>query len=90
LYNARLPPRLYHRNDTARSIFRFFRVDPDFYLAYLTTDQETSVALDADNMIGDFFASDGTIITDGNNLMRVVFGTDIWQKPTTLTETLNF
>ncbi len=80
----------YYRNDIAQSIFPFFQTDPDFYLAYLTTDQETSVALNAENMIGAFFASGGTVIQDGNDLMRVVFGVDIWQKPTVLTETLNF
>ncbi len=80
----------YYRNDIARSVFPFFQVDPDFYLAYLTTDQETSVALAADNMIGGFFASGGATIPEVNDLMRVVFGVNIWENPETLTETLNF
>jgi hypothetical protein len=80
----------YYRHDVARSIFPFFQADPDFYLAYLTTDQETSVAISADNMIGGFFASGGTAIPDVNDLMRVVFGTNMWQMPANLTETLNF
>jgi hypothetical protein len=80
----------YYRHDIARSIFPFFQQDPDFYLAYLTTDQETSVALSADNMIGGFFASDGKVVPDVNDLMRVVFGVNIWETPAILTETLNF
>ncbi len=82
----------YYRHDIARSIFPYFQLDPDFYLlAYLTTDQETSVALSADNMIGGFFASGGTVIPDVNgDLMRVVFGVNVLAKACSiLTETLN-
>jgi hypothetical protein len=92
LVRAALMPEMvrYYRNDIARSIFPFFHRDPDFYLAYLTTDQETAVAISADNMIGYFFATDGQVIYEGNDLMNIVFGTNIWEQPVVLTETLNF
>jgi len=80
----------YYRNDIARSIFPFFNADPDFFLAYLNTKQETSVALTAENMIGVFFATNGVLAPMGNDLMQVVFGTNIWQIPSALTDALNF
>ena len=80
----------YYRHDVARSIFPFFQADPDFYLAYLDTKQETSIALTAENMIGVFFSTNGVLAPLGNDLMQVVFSTDIWQMPATLTEQLNF
>jgi hypothetical protein len=41
-------------------------------------------------MIGGFFNSGGTSIPDVNDLMQVVFGANIWERPATLTESLNF
>jgi len=41
-------------------------------------------------MIGGFFASGGTVIPDVNDLMQFFFGVNIWETPTSLTETLNF
>ncbi len=41
-------------------------------------------------MVGDFFRTDGRVIYDVNDLMQIVFGKNLWIKPTALTETLNF
>jgi hypothetical protein len=80
----------YYRNDIAHSIFSYFPVDPVAFLATLSTDPEKAVAISAVNIVGDFFATKGSVIYDPNDLMRIVFGTDLWEVPLVLTETRNF
>jgi len=80
----------YYRHDLARAVAPQLPEDPHAFIATLTSLPGLTIALAAQRQIAEFLAGDGTSVPDVNDLVRPMFGKNLFEVPDFLTEDLNF
>jgi len=80
----------YYRHDLARAVAPQLPEDPHAFIATLTSFPGLTIALAAQRQIAEFLAGEGTSVPDVNDLIRPMFGQNLFEVPDFLTEDLNF
>jgi len=87
--NMREATRVY-RADLARAVNPALPVNPHAFILDLVTPANVPVALAAQSQVVGFIASGGTVIPDPNPSLFKIFGVNLFEAPSFLTESLNF
>jgi hypothetical protein len=80
----------FYRHDLARAMAPQLPEDPHGFVANLTSFPALTIALAAQRQIVEFLAGEGTSVPDVNDLVRPMFGKNLFEVPEVLTEDLNF
>ncbi|MGI8988905.1 MAG: alpha/beta hydrolase family protein [Bryobacteraceae bacterium] len=81
---------VYFQNDVARAVAPDLSTNPHTFLTNLDSIPGAAIALAAQAQIAEFLKSDGKTILDINDLVRPLFGKDLFVTPAFLPEDLNF
>ncbi|MDQ6707310.1 MAG: hypothetical protein M3Z85_15200, partial [Acidobacteriota bacterium] len=81
---------VYFMNDAARMVAPDLSTNPHTFLTNLGSMPGAVIALAAQAQIAGFLKSDGTTIPDVNDLVRPLFGRNLFATPTFSPEDLNF
>src|SRR5260370_11042780 len=87
--NMREAPRVY-RADLARAVNPALPVNPHGFILDVFTPANVPVALAAQSQMVGFIASGGMVIPDPNPSLFKIFGINLFEAPSFLTETFNF
>lgn len=79
-----------YRADLARAVNPALPVNPHAFILDVFTQANVPVALAAQSQVVTFIASGGTVIPDPNPGLFKIFGVNLFEAPSFLTETLNF
>lgn len=80
----------FYRHDLARKAVPGLPVDPHIFLFGFDSTPALAISLASQQMVAGFLQSGGTTIPDTNNIVRPIFGVNLFEAPSFLTEDLNF
>jgi hypothetical protein len=80
----------YYRHDLARSVAPELNINPHNFMMDQSSANASVIALAAQKRVAAFFVSDGAEFLDVNDLVRPVFGMNLFEVPDVLTEDLNY